>query len=213
MFWSWPQGSNCCLQYHLYELLFIPQLASICRIVVGQSILRSLSKSSPKDKLSIDMDSKNILQLARPLVQSQYLDKHAAVWQMCLKYLQIRHAHYVETDKERHHFWGNWVVVKPQGLPGCSENAGAETCCETPTWAPSMNNLTASQRTAVLLRRPNEACCNKLDETTQAQVHAACGSNFYLFEIFWGESRRTQISFIIRMQWIYVDNGQIIGRL
>lgn len=61
------------------------------------------------------------------------------------------------TDKEeRHHFTGNWVVVKPPGLPGCSENAGEETSCETPTRVAAMNNLTGPRRRAELLRCPNE---------------------------------------------------------
>lgn len=45
---------------------------------------------------------------------------------------------------------------------GCGKNAEKKSC-ETPTWATAMNNLTGSQRRALLC--PNEACCDKLDET------------------------------------------------
>lgn len=53
----WPRGSQRCFKCHLYLPLFIPQLALICQAEMGQSIQRSLLKSSRRDDLSVDLIS------------------------------------------------------------------------------------------------------------------------------------------------------------
>lgn len=143
---------------------------SVRRREIGQSIQRSLLKSSRKNMT--------------PARISCFSQTIAADW---VKQVQgIAQAFAPATGGERpghHFFWRIEDTVKPRGPVGCGKNA-EQTSWETPTWAASMNNLTGSRRSE-LLRCPNEAGRDNMNQTRRGSIFSvrACSTCFDFLEV------------------------------